>query len=592
MKKRGILFCTLYLFPQLYAEPYHGTVRDFVGINSNVAAYDNGIVGRLAQAAEWMREYHLWEHYEQSPNLYGWDDRTPAHNGNAWPFHTRFVQECMRRGIKMVLCAEGSVKWASPDGSLYGPPYGRNDGTKEEHYRDKAEFIAQAVARYGSHKIVADKLQTADKLSGLGYIQYYEDENEPDQWWRQPTWPPQLYAKYLNAVHDGWNVPPHPDYPLIGIKNVDPTAVHVLGGLAARDISYLDQLFAAADGRIPFDVINFHHYCTSGTSARQPEDELYGFEKICRTFLDWRDQHTPGLPVWLTEFGWDTYQNNQGKGSYVYAGEQAQANYLLRSIFLLMGYGIGKAFVFFDVDPNSVDITQYASCGILTDKAHGLKPKPSFYYLATLKNLLGDYSFEAFELYRSDNPEVFCCRLKAPEANRFCWVLWCRKAKAKTDDGTIIADYRFQKAGLDSVRAVEPIDGSTQGREVAVTPENAGTPVSTVVMTLSEKPTFLFATLNPELSVESGKKPTGFALRVFPNPCNSETTVEYELPGPMAVTLRLFDLHGRTFGSRNVAGEAGVHREPLDLADRPSGVYLVELRAGAQRLQRKVCLIR
>ncbi|MDZ7345783.1 MAG: hypothetical protein ONA69_03230 [candidate division KSB1 bacterium] len=429
-------------------EPYQGKVRDFVGINSNVGAYDNRIVGKLAQVAEWMREYHRWEHYEQTRNLYGWDDKTPAHNGSAWPFHTRFVEECARYGIHMVLCAEGSTAWAGAGGRADAPPYGSHDGTQEEHYRDKAEFIAQAVARYGSQKIDADKLQTADKLSGLNLIQYYEDENEPDQWWRQPTWPAAMYAKYLNAVHDGWNVPPHPDYPLIGIKNVDPNAVHVLGGLAARDIQYLDDILANTGGRIPFDVINFHHYCTTGSAARPPEDESHGLEKICRTFLNWRDRHTPGLPVWLTEFGWDTFQNEQGKGSYVYAGEQAQANYLLRSIFLLMGYGIDKAFVFFDVDPDSRSIVQYASCGVMTDKARGLKPKTSFYYLATLKNFLGDYSFDRVEQYRQGNPEVYCCRLKSPEPNRYAYVLWCRKPKAKADDGTVIADYRFERAGM------------------------------------------------------------------------------------------------------------------------------------------------
>jgi hypothetical protein len=164
--------------------PYRGLVRDFVGINSNVGAYDDGIVDDLAKAALWMREYHRWEHFEQVRDIYGWDDTTPAYNGWTWPFHTRFVDECLKNGVQLVICAERSTEWASANGLITGPPYGDRDGTSETDYLDKAEFIAQLVARYGAVKADASVLQTEDRLTGLNAVHYYEDENEPDQTWR------------------------------------------------------------------------------------------------------------------------------------------------------------------------------------------------------------------------------------------------------------------------------------------------------------------------------------------------------------------------------------------------------------------------
>lgn len=594
----GLLMVFLFMFSTLsVAEPYHGAVRDFVGINSNVGAYDNGIVARLGKAAEWMREYHRWEFYEQKSNIYGWDDKTPAFNGGSWPFHTKFVQECVKNNINMVLCAERSTEWASSNGDWNGPPYGSTNGTTEADYRDKAEFIAQAVARYGSQKMGADKLQTSDKLSGLNYIQYYEDENEPDQWWWQPTWPAPLYAKYLNAVHDGYNVPPLGDYPLIGIKNVDPGAVHVLGGLTGESLDYLDQIIANTGGRIPFDVINFHHYCTTGSSGRTPEDESFGLEKISKKFLEWRDQHTPGLPVWCSEFGWDTYKNDQGKGSYIYAPEPSQANYLLRSLFLFMGYGMQKAFVFFDVDPNSIDITPYASSGIMTDKARGLKPKISFYYMATLKNLLGDYTFDHVDSYRQGNPEIYSyCFKSSNEANRFCYVIWCRKPKAKADDGTMIADYRFEKAGIEAVQVMEPVHSNEFGQEINVTLENAGAANAAVILPqISEKPIFVFVTLNAAASVSDKKKAVNdFNLRTFPNPFNSAFTITYELPRLSDVRLNVYDIAGRLVKSIERTGQAqGSQCEQIDFSgDQPTGVYLIDLRAGDLTKQQKICYVR
>jgi len=602
---RPSLLCALLLYSLPLSgqndRPYQGLVRDFVGINSNVGAYDDGIVGDLAKAAVWMREYHRWEFFEQVKDIYGWDDTTPAYNGWTWPFHTRFLNECIKYGMQLVICAERSTKWASANGLETGPPYGDRDGTSETDYFDKAEFIAQLVARYGARKVDKSLVQTADGLTGLNIVHYYEDENEPDQTWWQPTWPGDRYAKYLNAVHDGYKCENAAGYPLIGIKNADSTAVHVLGGLTGDNLAYLNAILANTDGRIPFDVLNFHHYCSSlsaGTRGKSPEQEMVGFEKTVANLIRWRDSKVPGMPVWCTEFGWDTYKNSQNRTSYVYAPESSQANYLLRSLMLLMGYGLEKAFVFFDKDPGSEDILQFSSAGILTDKVHGLEPKTAYYYLVTLQNRLGGWRFRRVERYREGNPELFEYDFVDPsDSAAECRVLWCRKPRSNEDDGTAVADVRVERNGIVSARIVTPMDKSETGEESPLAVENVGTAASAVtVPRVSETPVFLFLETNSASNVASRTAgPEGFSLSVYPNPVNASAILEFDMKIRARIRVSLFDLKGRKIDDLlDEPREAGQHRIRLDFTPLhlATGVYAVHFQTSGTTAVRKICYIR
>ena len=532
--------------------------------------------------------------------MYAWDDTTPSGYGT-WPFHTKFVKACIDNDVNLLICTQGSTEWASATGATHDPPFGLNDGSEEVHYIDSAEFLAQLVARYGSNKVDASLLETEDKKTGLEYVMYYEDANEPDFWWHEPLWPGDLYGVYLNAVHDGRNLTPNDDYPLLGIKNADPNAVHVMGGLAEYDEDYLNDILSVSNGRLPFDVINFHHYCTDGWGSTRgicPEHKTRGLKPTVDKWQAWRDQRAPGMPIWLTEFGWDTYKSATGASSYIYAGEESQANYLLRSLFLLMGYGIDKGFVFFDKDPNSTGTVQFESSGILTDKNNGLKEKAAFYYLATLQNLVGDYSFVAVDKYAEGDPEVYSYALQSPtQATKYCYVLWCRNGKSKYDDGTTVSDFVFAKPGIKNAVLMQPVDLEEFGEEVEVSLENAGAENSFVTLpSLSEKPRFLFVELNEPLAVEDKNAIiSDFRLRIFPNPFNSAISVEYEIQTASDVQISIFDVAGRLVEKINAGRQsAGLHKEQFDFSEGylSTGVYLVQVRAGERVINQKICHIK
>lgn len=582
------------------AEPYRGTVQDFVGINSNVGAYDDDIVARLGEVAKWVREYHNWDHFEKNENVYAWDDTTPSGYGT-WPFHTKYVEACIDNDINLLICTQGSAKWIAAAGKTEDPPFGKNDGTQEAHYIDKSEFMAQLVARYGSTEVDADLLETADKKTGLGFVTYYEDANEPDFTWHEPRWPGDLYGVHLNAVHDARNLESDDDYPILGIKTTDPNAVHVMGGLASFDEDYLAGILDAAGGDLPFEVINFHHYCTPGWGATEgacPEHKSYGLKPAVDDWQGWRDAHAPGMPIWCTEFGWDTYKSPSGGSSYVYAGEQSQANYLIRALFLMMGYGIEKGFVFFDKDPDSEGIVQYSSSGILTDKAHGLEEKTAFYYLATLQNLLGDYSFVRVDQYAEGDPEVYSYLLQSPDNDKkFCFVMWCREWRARNDDGTTIANYRTILPGLTNASIIRLKDKSTQGEAVAVSVENAGSENAAVTLPeLSETPIFLFAEGDLSTTVkQTSNRVETFDLGAYPNPFNPAVQISYSLDRQTEVRLDVVDLKGRLVKELvRDDRSAGRHVICADFSgdNLSSGTYIVRLFAGEVMMQRKVCFLK
>lgn len=508
-------------------------MADFVGINSNVASYDQKYLADLAKCAKWMREYHSWQQLEVADNYYKWDNITTYPQGYTWPDHNKFMDQCKALGINVLIDVLNKPDWA---GTARGA-YSTGDGTKATDYLDKLEFMGQLVARYGAQKIDKSKLETADKISGLNYIKYFEDDNEPDYWWENPQWPAEKYAVYCNAVHDGFGVETSAGYPLLGIKSVDSTALHVLGGLAKNNTTYIQKILASSKGRIPFDVVNIHTYCTDDKDGYSPENENFGLEKNLGTFMDWCKKTLPGMPVWLTEFGWDTY-STASQHSYVFAPAQQQANYIIRSYFVALKMGFEKAFLFMDKDPNSKNVIQYSSSGIISDQATGLTKKPSFYYLATLQKTIGDAVFNRVVSYRepAGSNEIFCFEF-INSSNEKVYAIWTRVKNSKTDSGTTLnytlnLEYQPEFAHLITLKDKD-LDGVQTNIEITG---------KSIPLTLTETPQFVvFAENKTGININ---KDNELEFRIFPNPAKNETQIKINNPKPQHIAITAFSQEG------------------------------------------------
>lgn len=75
-------------------------------------------------------------------------------------------------------------------------------------------------------------------------------------------------------------------------------------------------------------------------------------------------------------------------------------------------------------------------------------------------------------------------------------------------------------------------------------------------------------------------------FRNFPNPFDQKTTVQFYLPEATSVSFRILDQFGRQLRAWDGQFDQGRHELPLDLADIPPGILLLEMDAG--NFQRQV----
>lgn len=90
------------------------------------------------------------------------------------------------------------------------------------------------------------------------------------------------------------------------------------------------------------------------------------------------------------------------------------------------------------------------------------------------------------------------------------------------------------------------------------------------------------ATIGPVDSRPPAEPGTTLTVRAFPNPFETTTTVEYNLPEALRVTRTLTDEAGRLIrrSDGQQAESAGIHRSPLDMSRLPVGVYLYRVETG------------
>jgi hypothetical protein len=104
-----------------------------------------------------------------------------------------------------------------------------------------------------------------------------------------------------------------------------------------------------------------------------------------------------------------------------------QAIWLVRSYMALAAAGVDRAAMFMFRDVKSDGGGVFETCGMVTEKGQW-KPKPSYFYIATLKRRLAGMRF-AGEV-PSGIPDVLAYRFAGP-AGKSAYVLW----RATSNDG-------------------------------------------------------------------------------------------------------------------------------------------------------------
>jgi len=153
-----------------------------------------------------------------------------------------------------------------------------------------------------------------------------------------------------------------------------------------------------------YDVINLHTYATiprknnsdSPWNRSYPEDGSIDYFKVVDEVITWRNEHAKGKEIWVTEFGYDActpeaMKRREGwflKLDWQGITDRQQAQYLVRSLLALSARDVQRAYIYFFDDNDSPSV--HGSSGL----TRNFKPKPSFWAIKQMFELLGDYRFK------------------------------------------------------------------------------------------------------------------------------------------------------------------------------------------------------
>jgi hypothetical protein len=309
----------------------------------------------------------------------------------------------------------------------------------------------------------------------LGYVKYFEGENEIDRWWighGKADCNGREMAAYMSSIFDGHQntmVDPDGDPNVkFGVMNADPSAKVVMGGIAYLDYAFLEDMIAWCEENrtdpnyptYPWHVIIFHDYPNTERKQRNlagkgMPPEQYGWRGVHRRLRNWLDERVPGngWELWNTEFGYDTNQGSPQRCEPYgpFNAEEVQAMWLNRCFLEMFPY-VDRATQFYlrDNDSNSSGI--FGSCG-LTVKSESYRPKVSWYYLYAMKKALTGYEYVQ-DLVLEDNLRVM--EFAHQETGKQAFAVW----SPTWDNSTRL--YNLNVKG-DGGSIITPINGSTTG---------------------------------------------------------------------------------------------------------------------------------
>ncbi len=259
-------------------------------------------------------------------------------------------------------------------------PAGHNNspGFPPEDFSDYGTAIFQIVARYGSKTHPADRLMTADKVSGMDLLRVIE-------LWNEPNLNAEAWGPWVGSIEDFFEIF------RIGAeaaKKADPDILVTSCGWAGIHLEdNIGQMstYSYSDGKRPVDftdILNVHYYsgradpeiATLDPNVKRGADPRPGdrtFEDDLKALVSWWQEVRPGKPVWLTETGYDV-------GGPIGLDERAQAAKLPRVAMMALAAGIDKVFIYRESGSTP---SMHAGAGFIRNDG---SLRPSWFSYATL----------------------------------------------------------------------------------------------------------------------------------------------------------------------------------------------------------------
>ena len=521
---------------------YDYTMGEFIGTNG----FFTDALGNY-DSIGFVREYHHWGWTEWaagdrtapdgSKNLTGIEAEPQTAFIDGWGFDN-YYKRLKDEGVGVNICVQGGVSNV-PEGMTARPNYqGNRDKYNASSYLAHGQSMFQLAARYGSNPNVDPSLirvaPGTEKKVGLDYIKYYENWNEPNLVSFKNDGA--AFAAMTSADYDGHMGTMGPD---VGIKQADPDARFVFGGLAGTifetfddpekewtPLEFFEQAIEWFDNnrteeqwlethdslegyvKYPFDVISCHYYSPDGhapTGLSAEDDHVY---RRMSEFKDFRDTYFPEVELWLSEFGWDSTQGSPQSATVEYTdantgvlkneginvgltGKEVQGRWLVRKNLILATTGLDRVQQF--MMPNSGNgegsSGRFETCGLIEGTQESTNRKPSWYYIGTMKNYLDTTKFDSI-IVNGKEADPWVLKFKEMEDNGTdsIFAAWLPTSKGDMN-GTNVVNYELTlPEGTEYAYLIELMDKSLEGEhsELAIVDGK-------VMIPISESPVFVLA---------------------------------------------------------------------------------------------------
>lgn len=452
----------------------------------------------LAAAGGSLREYHRWQWTDNKvdSNYRGYPSEDLAFNPAWVPYwdFDDYYRQLDERGVTVAPVVQTTAPYLQQ---------GRNPETKPiwpganprapASYKAHGAMLYQYAARYGSQKVPDSLLALRDDQevkSGLGYLRYLENWNEPDKWWHgeESMFTPFEFAAMSSADYDGHEGSLGPQ---VGIKNADSSMKVVMGGITSLNLDYVKAMKLWSDynrsSGFPADVLNFHHYCHNGeeSSDSQPSQgispEADSLKKRLQSLVAYRDKWLPEREIWLSEFGYDTHPESVQAAPSIgpYDNQEVQGQWLVRSYLEIAASGIDRAFMYMSRDVNHKGSRKYSSSGLTREKWNDHRPKKSFYYVAGLRRILGNFKFA--EEIPSGDSRVNLYKFKHRRGDSIAYAVWCN-----TSEALEISQFQLPVSGESPARLYQLQDDQIAPRDTALPVVNEKLQID-----IGERPVFI-----------------------------------------------------------------------------------------------------
>ena len=224
-----------------------------------------------------------------------------------------------------------------------------------------------------------------------------------------------------------------------GVREGDPKMkIATCAAVAGKSHKYAKSLSCFEGFTDLIDVVTLHTYAQAEpwpTWRRSyPEDPKIPYLKDVETVVAWREEHAKGKPVWITEFGWDASTKpapaqgdfKKWKGNT----EVEQARYLVRSFMVFARMPVERAYIYFFNDEDQPQM--HGSSGL----TRNFKPKPSFYAVAHLHKLLGEYRFS--RVLQEKEGDVYVYEfVHGTDAHKRIWAVWSPTGSNRNAEATL-----------------------------------------------------------------------------------------------------------------------------------------------------------